>query len=121
VKTTCSVAVFHVHDFEAALTYYRDILGFEPDFKHERYAGLKMGEGGFLHLTALGTRPAGMGSAYFFCDEVDGYYEEIRQKGALLRNQPQDYPYGMRDFTVADHDGNNLTFGRPTGASPEGK
>jgi len=40
--------------------------------------------------------------------------EERRQlprRGAQLLNAPKDYPYGMRDFDVADLDGNQLCSG----------
>lgn len=115
MKVTCTVAVFHVSDLEIALKYYQEILGFTLDFQHEKYAGLKMGEAG-LHLASFGIRPVGAATAYFFCDEVDSYYAKINDKGALVKGEPQEYSYGMRDFIVADPDGNHLSFGCP-GAS----
>jgi uncharacterized glyoxalase superfamily protein PhnB len=35
-------------------------------------------------------------------------------RGANVLKPPQDYAYGMRDFDVADPDGNHLTFGMET-------
>ena len=46
-----------------------------------------------------------------FVADVDALYEELKAKGAKLLNAPKDYPYGMRDFNVADLDGNELCFG----------
>ena len=56
-------------------------------------------------------RPIGGGSAYIFCDGIDAYYDEVRKKGADVKFKLTDEPYGMRDFTVADPDGNYLNFG----------
>jgi uncharacterized glyoxalase superfamily protein PhnB len=46
-----------------------------------------------------------------FCDNVDGYCAEIKKNGAILRYEPKDWPYGMREFMVVDPDGNQLAFG----------
>jgi hypothetical protein len=40
-----------------------------------------------------------------------------RARGERLVSQPQNYDYGMRDFDIADLDGNQLTFGTGTAAS----
>lgn len=37
----------------------------------------------------------------------------MRQRGAKILNKIADQEYGMRDFDVADPDGNNLCFGEP--------
>jgi uncharacterized glyoxalase superfamily protein PhnB len=41
----------------------------------------------------------------------DALYEELKGRGAKVLNVPKDYAYGMRDFDVADLDGNELCFG----------
>jgi uncharacterized glyoxalase superfamily protein PhnB len=51
------------------------------------------------------------GSAFIFCDEVDDYCQEIKKNGAVIKVEPADRPYGMRDFIVLDPDGNHMTFG----------
>jgi len=107
-----STAVFHVSNLEISLKYYREVLGFTFDFQHEDYVGLKMGDIA-LHLVGPKnhTRPVGAGTVYFTCDEVDSYYAEINDRGALLTGEPQEYFYGMRDFITVDPDGNHLSFG----------
>jgi uncharacterized glyoxalase superfamily protein PhnB len=113
MKVKSAVPVFHVHDLAASLKYYQDILGFTQDMVHENYIGLKIGDAG-LHLSAVKTHmPVGGGTVYFICDEVDSYYAQINAKGALVKGEPQEYFYGMRDFIVADPDGNHLSFGCP--------
>jgi len=48
---------------------------------------------------------------FIFCDEVDSYFADIKSKGAIVKFAPMDEPYGMRDFMIADPDGNHLNFG----------
>lgn len=106
-----AAAVFHVRDLNAALTYYCNVLGFEEVFNFGRYAGVKYGRA-YLHLsTHDDNRPIGAGTIYIFCDEIDRYYAEIGNRGALLKSEPHSSPYGMRDFVAADPDGNHLAFG----------
>ena len=117
MKTQHVVPVFQVANLGAALAFYRDVLGFEEDFRFGNYAGVKLGAIN-LHLAeqiAGGrseyTKPLGSGIAYIFCDEVDGYYEQIKKRGARTRYAPQDFPYGLREFMAIDLDGNHLAFG----------
>ena len=107
-----AAAVFQVANLEASLKHYCDVLGFSEEFRFGEYAGLKFGEI-YLHLCGHNAhnRPVGGGSVYLFCDEVDGYYAKLKRKGANLKSEPKDYPYGMRDFTAVDLDGNHLSFG----------
>ena len=110
-----AAAVFHISDLEASLKYYTEILGFTQDFRFESYAGVKSGPV-CLHLAEarggnVRQRPVGGGTVYIFCDDVDAYYAEIKGKGAVLKGEPKDWPYGMRDFQAVDPDGNILGFG----------
>jgi uncharacterized glyoxalase superfamily protein PhnB len=105
-------AVFRVTNLDRALVHYRDVFGFTEDFRYGDYAGISRGE---LHLHLTGSsvhdRPVGGGSVYVFCDEVDTFYADLKRKGARVKDEPKDYPYGMRDFAVMDPDGNLLSFG----------
>ena len=106
--------VFQVEDVGAALTHYTEVLGFSEDFRVGDYAGVKLGKV-TMHLSKHGegeyAKPIGGGIVYIFCDEVDGYYSEVKKKGAKLKYPPQDTHYGMREFMVVDLDGHHLAFG----------
>lgn len=110
MKATGSSAVFSVSDFRAALAFYPDVLEFTIEFQFGAYAGVKTGDA-ILHLSSGNPKPPGSGHVYFFCDEVDAYFDLIRQRGASTRRTIEDTPYGMRDFEVEDLDGNILVFG----------
>jgi catechol 2,3-dioxygenase-like lactoylglutathione lyase family enzyme len=104
--------VFQVRDLNDSLKYYKDVLGFIEDFRFGEYAGIRLGEVS-LHLCGhdFHKRPVGGGAAAIFCDEVDRYFAEIKSKGGIVKVEPSDRPYGMRDFVVLDPDGNHLNFG----------
>jgi catechol 2,3-dioxygenase-like lactoylglutathione lyase family enzyme len=113
MKVHCSATTFTVNQLEDSLRFYLEVLGFEEDFRFGSYAGLKLGPV-LLHLSQAGnpnSKPPGSGSVYIFCDEVDAYHAEIVAKGAAPQHPPKDYEYGMRDFVVADPDGNLIAFG----------
>ena len=113
MKTHCAATVFPVKDLEESLKYYKEVLGFEEDFRFGEYAGIKKGSV-LIHLSNYSNpnmKEPGSGIIYIFCDEVDEYYKEIKEKGAKVKDKPKDYPYGMRDFITYDPDGNQVTFG----------
>lgn len=117
MRVESASTVFQVAKIRKAVAFYRDVLGFGEEFLYGDppfYAGVKR-DRAIFHLNASKENEArrGMGSAYVFCDEVDDYYEEVRLKGAEVTSPLNSYPYGMRDFQIADPDGNLVTFGCP--------
>jgi len=107
--------VFVVRDVPKSVAYYRDALGFETEFLYGEptfYAGVERGNV-LIHLQAAdeSKRAPGQGAMNVFVSDVDALYDELKGRGAELLNAPKDYPYGMRDFNVADLDGNELCFG----------
>ena len=107
-----AAAVFQVSNLDAALKHYKAVFGFSEDFRFGDYAGIRLGAVS-LHLSghSIYGRPVGGGTVCICCDEIDGYYAELKKKGAEMKSTPKDYPYGMREFTVVDLDGNFLFFG----------
>jgi len=112
MKVSAAAVVFQVENVDRAVAYYRDVLGFEPDFHFGNYAGMHFGEF-YVHLCGhqIWSRPVGGGAAMVFCDEVDGYCAQISGLGAKIEAAPADQQYEMRDFVTRDLDGNLLTFG----------
>jgi hypothetical protein len=72
-----------------------------------------------IHLQAAThtERPAGASSLCVFVGDADALHRELTGRGARVLKAPASYPYGMRDFDVADLDGNVLVFGHPEPAA----
>ena len=106
------IPIFYVANVDAAERYYIEILQFTRTFRYGTYVGLRIGPCE-LHITDPGEprQVPGTGSAYLICGDVDEYFDALKKVGARLKSEPQDRPYGMRDFAVFDLDGNQLSFG----------
>ena len=110
-----SITVMTVRDIQQSLAYYRDKLGFDLVFEYGEptyYAGVCSGDVS-LHLVAAHRTPRqpGNGAVSIFVDDVDGLHAELQKRGAKILKAPANYDYGLRDFDVADLDGNMIFFG----------
>jgi catechol 2,3-dioxygenase-like lactoylglutathione lyase family enzyme len=110
-----SVPVFTVKDVTASAAYYRDKLNFNVSFEYGSptiYVGLCEGDV-TLHLRAADHYkcPPGHGAVSIFVDDVDACHADLLKRGAKVLKEPKDYDYGVREFDVADLDGNMIYFG----------
>ena len=111
-----------VRDMKETIQFYTKSLGFElgmcfPDADNPEYADLskdgmvimvipaanlgigneeKLGTGVNLYLQIEG--------------DIDEYYAELKQKGVMITGDIKDEAYGIRDFTIEDINGYQLTF-----------
>ena len=113
-----SIAVMTVKDVLESMAYYRDKLGFDVAFEYGKptyYVGLCSGDVS-LHLVAASQTPRmpGNGAVSIFVDDVDAVHFDLVKRGARILKEPKDYDYGLRDFDVADLDGNMIFFGMET-------
>ena len=107
-----------VRDIQKSVAYYRDALGFTVDFTYGEpptYAGVYRGSV-LLHLQAesQADRSPGGSAVYVYVEDADRTHAELRERGARIEKEPQDYPYGLRDFDVRDLDDNRLIIASPT-------
>lgn len=108
--------VLPVDDLEAAISFYRDRLGFEDTYTWgdpPYYAIVGRDTGVRIHLSEReDTRsPIVPQSVYIFVRDVDAVYQEYRDRGLEIFSAPDDQDYGMREFEVRDNSGHFLTFG----------
>jgi catechol 2,3-dioxygenase-like lactoylglutathione lyase family enzyme len=113
-----SVAVFTVRNVLDSMAYYRDKLGFAVAFEYGQptfYVGLCDGDVS-LHLRQADQYKGepGHGVVSIFVDDVDALHADLVKRGAKVLKEPRDYDYGIRDFDVADLDGNMIYFGTPS-------
>lgn len=115
-----STTVMTVDDVMKSLAYYRDKLGFDLDFEYGQptfCAGLCSGNVSIHLVAAAETQPRrqpGSGGVVIFVDDVDAVHADLAKRGATITVPLGDRDYGLRDFNVADLDGNMLVFGAET-------
>ncbi|MCG3184219.1 MAG: Bleomycin resistance protein [Planctomycetes bacterium] len=98
---------FAARDFEGLVAFYCDVLGFEVDYKTGVYAVLAR-DGVQLHIyPERDGMLGGNNSAYFFVDGVDEIYEAVRERASII-HPISDQDYGLRDFLMADPEGNKI-------------
>ena len=100
------------NDVAAAIAYYRDVLGFRINYAQDDLGVMFRDEVTVL-LIARTERHTGIGSAYFYIKDADALCAEFRERGANVQGEPVSYAWGLRQFRVADIEGNWLTFGQP--------
>jgi catechol 2,3-dioxygenase-like lactoylglutathione lyase family enzyme len=118
-----STTVFTVKDVAASRDYFRDRLGFNVAFEWGAptvYVGL-LADKVRLHLidAVHAPRPPGHAAMVIDVDDIDALYAGLMKRGAKVGKPPKNQPYGMREFDVADLDGNMIFFGMEL-KKPEG-
>ena len=129
-----SITVSHtfvlVEDQDAALSFYRDVLGLEVR------TDAALGDMRWLTVGApqqpeleIGLVPPGMGhsaedaqalsallakgalgSLIFQVPDCDATFERVSAAGAEVMQEPIDQPYGVRDCAFRDPSGNHIRF-----------
>ena len=105
-----------VADVEATLDYYRDVLGFSVEGRHEDESGdVVFGSVlcGRANLYFSKTKVAiAVNRCYVFADEVDELCAAFKAKGARIVEEPGDRPWGYRQFTLEDVNGHLFYYFR---------
>jgi uncharacterized glyoxalase superfamily protein PhnB len=113
---------FLVDDLAAAMTYYRERLGFETDFCYESfYAGVSR-DGIAIHLKCAPKvvsdraqrRQQEHLDGYISVTGVAALYDELRARGARITRPLEQRPWSCLDFYVEDLDGYTLCFSEAT-------
>ncbi|HEY8669141.1 MAG TPA: VOC family protein [Tepidisphaeraceae bacterium] len=125
-----------VADVPAALSFYRDVLGFEVTFRgptqEDEFFGIVRRDGAMIMLKALGAvcdgkevivepipnygrEPAHSWDAYLDVSDPDALAAEFASRGVLFSVPIRDRDDGLRGFEIKDLDGYGLFFGRLRG------
>ena len=98
-----------VADVERAQKHYRDVLGFEIGWLHEDEIGAVSRDevAIFFRKRSVPFEPA---VHWVFADNIDASYEEMKSSGANIVEPLETKPWGLRQFTVRDLDGNIFYF-----------
>jgi predicted enzyme related to lactoylglutathione lyase len=99
-----------VADVERAQQHYRDALGFAIGWL---YPGKGIGSVSrdkaviFLRKREPPFEPA---IHWVFAEDIDAVYQELQSSGAIIAEPLERKPWGLRQFTVKDLDGNLFYF-----------
>ena len=93
----------------AAVTYYRDVLGFRINYQ-QADLGVMDRDAITILLIARTEAHKGIGSFEAYVSNADALCEELQRKGAAILAPPVSHPWGLRDFRVIDLEGNRITF-----------
>ncbi len=107
-----------ITDWSRAHRFYVEGLGFQVDWTHQFAPGMPVfaqvsREGRALFLTEHAGDCQIGGAAYIVLDNLDAFYQEICQRGVLQPEPPEETPWGRREMTLKDPDGNTLRFAAP--------
>jgi catechol 2,3-dioxygenase-like lactoylglutathione lyase family enzyme len=107
-----------VADLDRAIVFYTQSLGFVLRFRNGScfaivaHGAVELG----LSSPEIAGVPAGHGRCYCKLSEgIDTLYADYRSGGVTIRHELRDESYGMREFMIADPDGNEINFGQPIG------
>ncbi|HYT49814.1 MAG TPA: VOC family protein, partial [Pyrinomonadaceae bacterium] len=99
-----------VADVESSQQHYRDALGFEIAWL---YPGKEIGavsRGKVAVFFRKRTQPFEPAVHWVFAEDIDATYQELQALGANIVQPLEEMPWGLRQFTVEDLDGNRFYF-----------
>ena len=97
-------------DVERAQEYYRDVLGFEIGWISPGKEIGAVSRGDVVIFFRRTKAPFAPAVHWVFADDIDESYSELKASGAKIVEPLEQKPWGLRQFTVDDLDGNRFYF-----------
>ena len=110
IKTVWSIT-FHVSNLEKAAKFYEETLGLEKKYEYSSYVGFECGgvEIGLTPKLREGQKASTASpSVEFLVDDVEKVYRELKNKGVKFIKELHEEPWGGKQATFTDPDGNIL-------------
>ena len=107
--------VTYVRDVQASAVFYTRVLGLPCVYEEDGVMALDAGGSRILlHRGTNGEAGARQGQeVYWQVEDLDGLIETVRAAGAEVVQEPTDEPWGERDATFLDPDGNRINVTQP--------
>ncbi|MEM3788783.1 MAG: VOC family protein [Candidatus Bathyarchaeia archaeon] len=101
---------FYVSDLRKATQFYEGALGLEKKYEYSSYVGFECGgvEIGLIPKLKKGERASLSPSVEFLVDDVEKFYNELKSKGVKFVKELHEEPWGGKQATFTDPDGNIL-------------
>ncbi len=99
-----------VTDVERAQRHYRDALGFEIAWLQPDKGIGAVSRGNTAIFFRKRPPPLEPVVHWVFAEDIDATYDELRSLGAKIVEPLEKKPWGLRQFTVEDLDGNRFYF-----------
>jgi predicted enzyme related to lactoylglutathione lyase len=99
-----------VVDVERAQRHYRDALGFEIGWLYPTKEIGAVSRGDVAIFFRKKDLPFEPSVHWVFADDIEASYEELQSLGAHIVEPLERKPWGLRQFTVKDLDGNLFYF-----------
>jgi uncharacterized glyoxalase superfamily protein PhnB len=99
-----------VADVERAQQHYRNALGFDIGWLHPDKEIGAVSRGDVAIFFRRRTPPFEPAVHWVFAEDLDASYRELEAAGANIVEPLEKKPWGLKQFTVADVDGNRFYF-----------
>jgi lactoylglutathione lyase len=91
-----------VSDLKKSVSFFQDVLGLEKIGEWPAYAIFDIAG------LSFGLEPKSKTEICFLVDDVDNTYRNLEDKEVNFVTKPKDQPWGVRDATFLDPDGNTF-------------
>jgi uncharacterized glyoxalase superfamily protein PhnB len=115
MKFEKAIPILYSTDVAASVAYFKDKLKFENSWTWEdppTFAGLYDGTVEIFFCKDAQGSPATW--IAILVDDVDEYYEKIKDTGAKIISPPETKPWSIREMLVECPDGHIIRFGHST-------
>ena len=113
--------VLAVNDFDSAVKYFTDKLGFTLDNTIGGWAFLHLDNFYLMVGDCQGEVPAKETNnhalfAYVNCEGIDELYEQYKERSVQFNQKISDKSWGLREFGVETPEGHRIMFGQEINA-----
>lgn len=116
-----AIPILNVRNVPASIDYYVEKLGFQKEWDWGRPADFACVLRDEVRIFLCQDGQGGPGSwISIFVHDVDALYDDYKSRGAIIRQKPTNFPWGVREMNIEDLDGHRLRIGgEPTGATDD--